>query len=398
MSGETNAFETEVPPPEWGKPIKVKLQKRGFFDADYNVLLGERGNEEEWMLIDAVGGMFDSGFNYFLKHRSPGQVDADKKPCSTVLGAVDIKGEWDAFSFKVSGRDRHTDLRPFIDLWDGDIDFGVSSSSTLWAVWTYSKRAVLWADHEMKKQVGWLDVTGSGTWYEHEYHETVWDTDRDGRRVARRVSRRKTDCRVHGFRYKLNVFNCPMVVTYKNMTPNGLFSAAKLHFTAANAWSPSVPLFTVVSDGENNAEVQTFENSDPVSTLLAAYAISCKLEPADFREGARSMCERHMSLGMPPGHSNFIGMHEQTFERTFSYPAAPPPVFADAVAAFKPPPAVLIPFATAAPPMGTPGQPPMAMAQPVVQPGVPVGVPVAQPVGQQPAMAQQTGGYVANYQ
>ena len=375
FSGESNAIESDVPPPEWGKPMKVKLQKQGMFSADYNVLLGERGNEEEWMLIDAVGGIFDKGYSYFLKHRSPGQVDADGKPTSTVLGAVDVKGEWDAFSFKVSGGDRRTDFGPFLDLWEGDIDFGVSSSETLWAVWTFSKRAVLWADHAMTKQVGWMDVTGSGTWYEHEYYETVWDTDDKGRRSSRRESRRTTKCQIHGFRYKLNVFNCPMVVSYKNKTAGGLFSAAKLHFTAANAWSPDVPLFTVVSDGENNAEVQTFDNSDPVSSLLAAYAISCKLEPSDFSHGARQMCERHMHLGMWPGTSNFVGMAEQTFEQTFSYPTPPPPVFAQAVASFVPPPTpAAIPFASVPPQQPAMGVP---VAQPVVQPGVAIAQPMA---------------------
>ena len=53
------------------------------------------------MLLDAVGGMFDDGYTYYLKHRAPGQVDADGKPTSTVLGTVNIKGEWDAFSFQV---------------------------------------------------------------------------------------------------------------------------------------------------------------------------------------------------------------------------------------------------------------------------------------------------------
>ena len=60
---------------------------------------------------------------------------------------LSIKGEWDAFSFRVSGRDRGFDLGPFLDIWDGDIDFGMSTHDTLWATWTYSKRAVLFGTH-----------------------------------------------------------------------------------------------------------------------------------------------------------------------------------------------------------------------------------------------------------
>ena len=80
---------------------------------------------------------------------------------------------------------------------------------------------------------------------------------------------------------------------------------------------------------------ETFENSDPVSTLLAAYAISCKLDPKDFNYRADSMCERNLWLGMPPGMSNFVGMPEAEFEARFaSYPAPVPVAFATQVTAF----------------------------------------------------------------
>ena len=102
------------------------------------------------------------------------------QPTSTVLGAVDIKGEWDAFSFKVSGADRDVDFGPYLDLWDGDIDWGVSDERSLWAIWTYSRRAILYKDYEMREQIGWLDITGSGTWYEWEEERVVHDTDEDG--------------------------------------------------------------------------------------------------------------------------------------------------------------------------------------------------------------------------
>ena len=56
----------------------------------------------------------------------------------------------------------------------------------------------------------------------------------------------------------------------------GLFSAATLTYRASNAFAPDVPLFVASGDGERNCTVETFAHSDPVSTLLAAYAISCR--------------------------------------------------------------------------------------------------------------------------
>ena len=32
-SSEANAVETELPMPEWGKPFKCRLKKKGMFDA-----------------------------------------------------------------------------------------------------------------------------------------------------------------------------------------------------------------------------------------------------------------------------------------------------------------------------------------------------------------------------
>ena len=91
-SSEAAAPESEIPIPEWGKPLKVHLKKQGMFSADYDIRVdGPEG--EKWMLLDAVGSMWDAGYSYYLKHRAPGQVGEDGKPTSTVLGAVNIKGE-----------------------------------------------------------------------------------------------------------------------------------------------------------------------------------------------------------------------------------------------------------------------------------------------------------------
>ena len=249
------APETDLPPPEWGKPLKVRLKKKGFFSADYDVLVTlADGEEVKWMLLDAVGSFWDKGYSYFLKHRSPGQVDAAGKKTSTVLGAVNIRGEWDAFSFKVSGGDRDVDIGPYLDLWDGNVDWGISSSQRMWATWTLSKRAVLYSDEAMTNQIGWLDVTGSGTWFEEaplsSFNSTrgtlpLWpatppltpslllpaqvrtrivnDTDADGRSVTRHEQYRHTDCKTRGFRYKFNIFNTPMTIRYSDNLAGGRF-------------------------------------------------------------------------------------------------------------------------------------------------------------------------------
>ena len=38
------------------------------------------------------------------------------------------------------------------------------------------------------------------------------------------------------------------------------------------------PLFRVASDGVKAATVETFSNSDPVNSILAAFAVSVKME------------------------------------------------------------------------------------------------------------------------
>lgn len=106
--------------------------------------MGHEEDAEKWMLLDAVGSMWDEGYSYYLKHRSPGEVDDEGKPKSTVLGATDIKGDYDCFSFKICGADRDKDIGLMFDNWDGDFDIGMTTEEQLWAVWTYSKRAILW--------------------------------------------------------------------------------------------------------------------------------------------------------------------------------------------------------------------------------------------------------------
>ena len=209
-SSEAVAPESELPAPEWGKPYKVRMGKVGIFSADYNVRLlegpeyvkdPEAKEDPKWMLLDAVGSIFDEGYSYYMKHRPPGLVDDEGKPMSNTVGAVNIKGDWDCFSFKVTGADRDTDIGLMFDWYDGDLDWGVRHERELHAVWTYSKRALLYEDYEMEKQIGFLDITGSGTWY--EYEEQVQRYDDDGKVYYE--WERHTDCRSRGFKYMFEV-------------------------------------------------------------------------------------------------------------------------------------------------------------------------------------------------
>ena len=102
MSGHSEASAVEVPPPMFGKDVKVKLQKQGWFDADFNILdCNTEGGEEKpgkWMLLDAVGGMSDSAFDYFVKYRAKGMEE------SQVLGCANLKKEHDYMWYEVRRR------------------------------------------------------------------------------------------------------------------------------------------------------------------------------------------------------------------------------------------------------------------------------------------------------
>lgn len=225
--------------------------KKKTFDADYNIkVAGEDGNEVNWMLLDAVGSFWDSGYKYYLKHRAPGQVDAEGKATSTVLGAVDMQGDYDAFSFKVSGADRDVDFGPYFDMWDGDIDWGVSQEKSIWAIWTYSKRAILYSDYEMTQQIGWLDITGSGTWHEWEEQRTVYDTDDDGHQQMRIEYEHHQDCRTQSFQYQMNVFNTPMTIRYAHACP-------PLHACVPPACMPPMCRSLMISHGCMHARTGT---------------------------------------------------------------------------------------------------------------------------------------------
>ena len=100
-SGHAEAKAVELPPPMYGKDIKVKLTKPwGMFGSDFDVSScnceGGEENPEKWMLLDAVGSINDSAFDYFLKYRAKGMQE------SKTLGCANLKKEHDYLWYEVT--------------------------------------------------------------------------------------------------------------------------------------------------------------------------------------------------------------------------------------------------------------------------------------------------------
>jgi hypothetical protein len=90
-SGHEEAKKTDLPPPMYGRDIHAKIVKQGFFDADFDVLdltsTNEEGKPKQWMLMDAVGGMGASVYDYYLKYRHESMEE------SQILGCANMKTE-----------------------------------------------------------------------------------------------------------------------------------------------------------------------------------------------------------------------------------------------------------------------------------------------------------------
>ena len=101
-SGHEEAKATELGPPKFGSDIKVRLKKQGYFDADFDVIDISGEEPATWMLVDAVGGISDSAYDYYLKYRPKDQEE------STVLGCANLKKEHDYMWFRTTyHRARH---------------------------------------------------------------------------------------------------------------------------------------------------------------------------------------------------------------------------------------------------------------------------------------------------
>ena len=52
--------------------------------------------------------------------------------------------------------------------------------------------SIRYSDYEMRNQIGFLDITGSGTWFEKEEERIIYDTDEDGKQTMRKERCRHT--------------------------------------------------------------------------------------------------------------------------------------------------------------------------------------------------------------
>ena len=120
-SAHAEARECELPPPMFGKDVKVKLKKQ-FMSADYTVYdelaPKEDGKDEApyWMLMDAVGSLSDGAFDFFLKYRPKGVEE------SLTLGAVNMQMTEDYMHSQCTSAEQSSAVR------SGASDFTMSRS------------------------------------------------------------------------------------------------------------------------------------------------------------------------------------------------------------------------------------------------------------------------------
>jgi len=301
-SGEEHAAESDVPPPKWGQPLKVKLQKQGMLDADFNVIdmtkPPDPGEERKpWMLMDMVGGLFDADWTFYLKHRSAGQVDAEGKAESSTLGAATLV--YPELRYRVIPS-AHAD--PFFHNAKGHGESYITVDFEL------SRRCLLYADREMTRCVGRLEIAATGV-----YKKKKYITKKDGKKHTHVADTHVTQ-RIH---YKVNVYNSDMVIKFIDHSPpdaDNIFTARSLEWSVWN--NVGAELCRIKSDGDNFADVTTMEGVDPVNTLLAAFAIGVQMDPPQINEMCERECNKEVQLDERDsiGHAEAHGTSQEQFE------------------------------------------------------------------------------------
>jgi len=323
-SGHSEAKETNLPPPQFGKDIKVLLKRQGWLglDADFDVKDEENCNEKGepgiWLLMDAVGGIFDSYFDYYLKYRATGMEE------SIILGCCNMKKDYDYMWNKVTYAHQHYGRRfpTYNERNRRWVDKAVS------AKWIIIRRARLFDGtpgpngEKQHKLVGWMQIAGMGTYHRH-YHRETWEErrtrkDKDGNEEEYWTTCTdgfdRSDTDVKDFRYKMKSYMTEFNIQFDSESSGSWLTSDKLIFLATRA-GDGMPLFKVTSNGKSEAQLQTFSQSDPVSALLAAFGVSLKMEPKEYQRVCSGYCHSHISLDSHPGQFGGFGPTDAEFEQ-----------------------------------------------------------------------------------
>lgn len=194
----------------------------------------------------------------------------------------------------------------------------------------------------------------------------------------------------------MNAYCADFFIQYDTAASGSWFSSDKMLFKATSA--NGMPLFHVESDGKKNCTVSTYSSSDPVNAILAAFAISVKLDPKDFHALCTSYCHDRVRMDSFPGMFGGFGPPDAEFEQMFpTPPIVQPPVVGytfgvvlEGLPIAQPVIPTAVPFAVVE---AQPTFEPLPMAVPLVTPAIgvevaedpiPMAVPVAEPWNAQP--------------
>jgi len=289
--------ETELPMPEAGRSMHVYLKKQGTFKTDYDVFDISDGEPGQiWMLVDAVGDTF-SGMKYYLKYRQAGEEEF------TVLGAAEIHGSDEEFSWKITDEDVDIDIGFDSDSDDFSVDevdffdLEVAEEKKLKAKWKLKKECNLYSDREMTEKIGELKVKAKGKYKRKTTETSKWVEyfDDEGHEQKRQEieTEVKYETKLKKFNYKFKIHDTKINLEVEKGPEGGSYSSgAKLEWTGSTS-EEGDELFKIIGDGRN-CYIRTEEDADPNSTLLAAFACACQFHPGDLQRAVEIMCQNNI--------------------------------------------------------------------------------------------------------
>lgn len=253
----------------------------------------DEGEAKNWMLVDAVGGVFSGGMKYFLKHRLAGTEKYE------VLGAAEIKGSDAEFAWKIKEDDTEIDYdfdsddEDFSDDDDEDVGLEIEEERKVKMKWKLSKECHLYSDYEMTHKIGELKVKAKGK-YKRKVKETtqfIEYEDEHGSVAHRQEIRHevKHETKLKKFYYKLEMNGTKLALAVEKFDKKKSFaSGANLEWTGKT--EEGEELFKIQGEGYD-CRIKTNEGADPNATLLAAFACACQFHPIPVQQNAEMKCE-----------------------------------------------------------------------------------------------------------